>query len=173
MTTTQGTHTSLVEILSFLLFLSWWRALKRRSNHPKIVKINEMNWWHRWLHIPNSPILSNTHELRSIVVNKSRIHGEIRKFWDIFWNSIKSDNEMWWEIRKIDKFEKRTQRQVHGIKNIWFGSRFVEKSKSELGKKIWTRRERNPKFKRKLTKSTILNYNLMIHDKRLGRKHIM
>ena len=39
MTTTQGAHTSLVGILSFLLFLSWWRALKRRSNHPETVWI--------------------------------------------------------------------------------------------------------------------------------------
>ena len=38
-TTTQGAHASLVGILSFLLFLSWWRALKRRSNHPETVWI--------------------------------------------------------------------------------------------------------------------------------------
>ena len=29
----KGAHASLVEILSFILFLSWWRALKRRSNY--------------------------------------------------------------------------------------------------------------------------------------------
>ena len=39
MTTTQGAHASLVGILSFLLFLSWWRVLKRRSNHPETVWI--------------------------------------------------------------------------------------------------------------------------------------
>ena len=38
--TTQGAHASLVRILSFLLFLSWWRALKRRSNHPEAVWIS-------------------------------------------------------------------------------------------------------------------------------------
>ena len=38
-TTTEGAHASLVRILSFLLFLSWWRALKRRSNHPETVWI--------------------------------------------------------------------------------------------------------------------------------------
>ena len=38
-TTTEGLHASLVGILSFLLFLSWWRALKRRSNHPETVWI--------------------------------------------------------------------------------------------------------------------------------------
>ena len=38
-TTTKSTHASLVRILSFLLFLSCWRALKTRSNHPKTVWI--------------------------------------------------------------------------------------------------------------------------------------
>ena len=38
-TTTEGAHASLVGILSFLLFLSWWRGLKRRSNHPETVWI--------------------------------------------------------------------------------------------------------------------------------------
>ena len=38
-TTTEGAHATLVGILSFLLFLSWWRALKRRSNHPETVWI--------------------------------------------------------------------------------------------------------------------------------------
>ena len=37
--TTEGAHVRLFGILSFLLFLSWWRALKRRSNHPEIVWI--------------------------------------------------------------------------------------------------------------------------------------
>ena len=71
--------------------------------------------------IPNSPILWNNHELRSIVVNKGRIHGEIRKLWEVFWNSIKSDNESWWETRKINIFGKKTWRLIHRIKNhrIW------------------------------------------------------
>ena len=38
-TTTKGTHTSLVGIISFLLFLSWRRAFNRTSNHLKIVWI--------------------------------------------------------------------------------------------------------------------------------------
>ena len=38
-TTIEGAHASLVEILSFLLFLSWLRALKRRSNHLETVWI--------------------------------------------------------------------------------------------------------------------------------------
>ena len=40
MTTTQGTHASIMRVLSFLLFLSWWRALKRRLNHPETVWIS-------------------------------------------------------------------------------------------------------------------------------------
>ena len=44
---------------------------------------------------------------------------------------------------------------------------------SELEKKILMGRERNPKLKTKLTKSTILNYNLMIQEKILGGKHII
>ena len=38
-TTTKCAHESLVGILSILLFLSWWRPLKRRSNHPETVWI--------------------------------------------------------------------------------------------------------------------------------------
>ena len=57
----------------------------------------------------------------SIEVNKGWIHGEIRDFLLIFWKSIKSVNEFRWEIREIFVFEKRTQRQIHGIINhlIW------------------------------------------------------
>ena len=53
-----------------------------------------------------------------------------------------------------------------------FRSRFVEKSKRELGRNFRTRRERNSKLKKK-TKSTILNYNLMIQDEGLGGKCII
>ena len=38
-TTIEGAHASLARILSFFLFLSWCRGLKRRSNHPEIVWI--------------------------------------------------------------------------------------------------------------------------------------
>ena len=39
MTISKGAHISLMGILSFLLFLSWLRALKRRSNHLETVSI--------------------------------------------------------------------------------------------------------------------------------------
>ena len=49
-----------------------------------------------------------------------------------------------------------------------FGSRFAEKSMSKLERNFQTRRERNLKLRMKLTKSTILNYKLMIQHERLG-----
>ena len=39
MTITQGAHTSLVRILSFLLYFSWQKDLKKRSNHLETVGI--------------------------------------------------------------------------------------------------------------------------------------
>ena len=44
------------------------------------------------------------------MVNKSQIHGEIRDFREIFWNLIKSDDELEIEIRENDRFRKITQR---------------------------------------------------------------
>ena len=55
------------------------------------------------------------------MVNKSRIHREMRDFIEIFWNLIKSDDELVIEIMKNGGFRKITQRRIHGIKNhsIW------------------------------------------------------
>ena len=55
------------------------------------------------------------------MVNKGRIHGEIREFLEIFQNLIKSDNELAIEIRENSRFRKITQRGIHEIKNhsIW------------------------------------------------------
>ena len=55
------------------------------------------------------------------MVNKGRIHREIRDFWEIFWNLIKSDDELRWEIQENDRFGNKTQRRIHRIKNhsIW------------------------------------------------------
>ena len=54
-------------------------------------------------------------------MNKGRIHGKIKFFWRTSWNSIKSNNELRWEIRNFNIFGKRTQIQIHLIKNflIW------------------------------------------------------
>ena len=44
--------------------------------------------------VPNSPILRNNHEIDSIVVNKGRIHGELRYYLFIYLNLIKLDDEL-------------------------------------------------------------------------------
>ena len=59
------------------------------------------------------------------MVNKGRIHREIRKFMMISLNLIKSDDELVIEIREHGRFRKITQRRFNGIKNhsIWITSR--------------------------------------------------
>ena len=47
------------------------------------------------------------------MVNKGRIHEEIRDFREIYWNLIKSDDELVVEIRKNGTFRKITQRRIH------------------------------------------------------------
>ena len=66
------------------------------------------------------------------MVNKGRIHKEIRYFQEIFWNLIKSDNELVMEIRENDRFRKITQRRIHVIKNhsIWISIRGEIKERS-------------------------------------------
>ena len=55
------------------------------------------------------------------MVNKGRIHKEFRYFRDIFWNLVKLDDELRWEIRENGVFRKITSKRIHGIKNnqIW------------------------------------------------------
>ena len=43
---------------------------------------------------PNLPILGIYHELKGIMVNKGRIHRELRYFREIFWKLIKLDDEL-------------------------------------------------------------------------------
>ena len=66
------------------------------------------------------------------MVNKGRIHREIRDFWGIFWNLIKSDDELVIEIRENSRCRKITQRRIHGIKNhsIWISIRGEIKDQS-------------------------------------------
>ena len=56
-------------------------------------------------------------KLRGIMVNKGQIHREIRYFQEIFWNLIKSVDELVIEIRENSGFRKITQRRIHGIEN--------------------------------------------------------
>ena len=83
-------------------------------------------------------------------MNKGRIHREIRDFWEIFWNSIKSDDKLKCKITEIDIFVKRPQRKIHGIKNHsiwikireeineWIREKFLnaKREKSEIKNKI-------------------------------------
>ena len=74
--------------------------------------------------IPNLPIWGIKRELRGIMVNTGRIHREFRYFRDIFWNLVKLDDELRWEIRENGVFGKKTQRSIRGIKNhsIWISN---------------------------------------------------
>ena len=60
-------------------------------------------------------------DLSVIVVNKGRIHKEIRYFLEIFWKLIKLDIELVVENKKNGRFRKITQRRIHGINihSIW------------------------------------------------------
>ena len=68
------------------------------------------------------------------MVNKGQIHREIRYFREIFWNLIKLDDELRWEIREDGGFWKITQRRIHGIKNhsIWISNRGEIKERSGM-----------------------------------------
>ena len=96
------------------------------------------------------------------MVNKGLIHRGIRYFWEIFWNLIKSYNELVIKIRENARFKKITQRWIHGIKNhsIWISIRGEIKEQSG---------EKFPKIRRSKTKiknEIKLNYNpkLQIDD---------
>ena len=81
------------------------------------------------------------------MVNKGRIHREMRDFREIFWNLIKLDNELVIEIRENTRFRKINQRRIHGIKNhsIWIKIRGEIKEGSR--EKFLTRFKRKPKMK--------------------------
>ena len=108
---------------------SWacWREETTRSSisHGVVSKIfpNLLIWWF------NS-------ELRGIMVNKGRIHREIRKLLMFSSKLIKSDNELMIEIRENGKLWKRTSNRFHGIKNhqnwSWFRGEFEDRSRKKF-----------------------------------------
>ena len=105
-------------ILQFILYLfpvAWWRDETARSSISRGIASKI---------IPNLPIWGINSEFKGIMVNKGRIHRELRNFRDIFWNLVKLDDELRWEIREIDVFRKKTQRSIRGIKNrsIWISN---------------------------------------------------
>ena len=73
---------------------------------------------------PNLPNWGIKSELKGIMVNKGRIHRELRYFRDIFCNLVKLDDELRSEIRENGVFRKITQRYIRGIKNrsIWISN---------------------------------------------------
>ena len=70
------------------------------------------------------------------MVNKGPVHREIRYFWEIFWNLIKSDDELVIEIRENDRFRRITQRRIHGIKNHWIWISIRGEVKERSGEKF-------------------------------------
>ena len=66
------------------------------------------------------------------MVNKGRIHGEIRKFMMISSNLIKSDDELMIEVGENDRLWKKTSKYFHKIKNhriwLWFCKEIEDQS---------------------------------------------
>ena len=72
------------------------------------------------------------------MVNKGLIHRELRYFRDIFWNLVKLDDELRWEIGKIVFLERRLQNESTESRIIEFGLDFAEKSKFEVERNFRT-----------------------------------
>ena len=136
-----------------------YELVSLRSPKRNLLNVYKDNgWWNKSMRsliahwfvsklMPNSPNLRLNHELRGKVVNKGQIHGEIREFWDIFWNSIKSDNKWGDKLGKLIYLERELKDESKKSKINRIGSRFAEKSMSELERNFRTRRERNLKLK--------------------------
>ena len=82
----------------FRLFLSSVCSLTRRDR-----KVIDFTWSRVKNMIPNLPILGNYLELSGIMVNKGRIHKELRYFLMYSSKLIKSDNDMMIEIGENGK----------------------------------------------------------------------
>ena len=67
------------------------------------------------------------------MVNKGRIHREIRYFREIFWNMIKSDDELVIKNREMVDLERYLKNVSTESKITQFGVVIAEKSKSEVG----------------------------------------
>ena len=100
------------------------------------------------------------------MVNKGQIHREIRDFREIFWNLIKSEDELVIEIRNNGRFRKITQRRIYGIKNhsIWVSIRGEIKEQS--GEKFPKIKSRNYEIKIEIK----LNYDPKLQVDDIWRK---
>ena len=81
------------------------------------------------------------------MLNKGQIHVEKTDFREIFWNLIKSDDELVIEIRENGRLRKITQRRIHRIKNdsIWISNR--EEIKEQSTEKFLNAIKRKTKIK--------------------------
>ena len=70
------------------------------------------------------------------MVNKGRIHREIRDFREIFWNLIKLDDKLVIEIRENGRFRKIIKDESTESKITQFGLVISKKSKSEVERNI-------------------------------------
>ena len=115
--------------------------------------IDKANPRSHWKHanmrqkIYQTPILKINHELDSIEVNKGWIQRELRYFISVLWNSIKSDNEMRWEIMGFDKFLKITWRKINGIKNHWIWIKILRKINERIKEISNQENHEKPKLK--------------------------
>ena len=92
----------------------WWDEITRSLiSHGLVSKI-----------IPNLPIWLFNNDLRGIIVNKGRIHREIRKFLMFSSKFIKLDDKSMVEIGENGILWKTTSNRFHRIKNhrnwSWF-----------------------------------------------------
>ena len=92
------------------------------------------------------------------MVNKGRIHGEMRDFREIFWNLIKSNDELVIEIRENSRFRKIIKDKSTKTKITRFGLVFADKSKSEVERNFRKSEER----KTKINDEIKLNYDLKL-----------
>ena len=74
------------------------------------------------------------------MVNKGRIHKEIRKFLMYSSKLIKSDNELMIEIREMVNYERELQIDSTESRIIEFGLDFAEKLKIEVERNFWTKK---------------------------------
>ena len=76
------------------------------------------------------------------MVNKGRIHREIRKFLMYSSKLIKSDNELMIEIGKMVNYERELQINFMESRIIEFGLDFAEKLKIEVERNFRTKKSR-------------------------------
>ena len=85
------------------------------------------------------------------MVNMGRIHRELGKFLEIFWNLIELDDESMIEIGKMIFYERGLEDESTESKINEFDFDFAEKLKIEDGWFLWKLKSRITKNKLKIT----------------------